>query len=67
MFLPRRACRRRRDEGASAVEYALLVAAVAAVVLAVVLGLAGIVRDAFQTTTDCVHGSPTPCATSPAP
>jgi len=61
--------RRRPEGGASAVEYALLVAAIAAVVLAVVLGLASIVRDAFQNTTDCVSGgaSGVSCQTTPAP
>jgi pilus assembly protein Flp/PilA len=70
MVLPRRARRvrrRRLDAGASAVEYALLVAAVAAVLLAVVLGVAGIVRDALQTTTDCVNGSGPSCTGSPTP
>jgi pilus assembly protein Flp/PilA len=66
-LLTRRALRRRRDTGASAVEYALLVAAVAAVVVAVVLGLAGIVRDAFQGTTDCVSGSGADCPASTTP
>jgi Flp pilus assembly pilin Flp len=44
------------DRGASALEYALLVAAVAIVVLGVVAGLASIVSDALRTTSSCVHG-----------
>jgi len=68
MFLPRRA-RRRRDDGASAVEYTLLVAAVAVVVLAVILGLASIVKDAFGSTSDCVgsNGTSTNCPATPTP
>ena len=68
MFPPRRT-RRRCDGGASAVEYALLVAAVAAVLLAIVLGLASIVKDAFQNTGDCIDGSGTGsnCQTTTAP
>jgi len=65
MFLFRRAPRR-RDEGASAVEYALLVAALAAVILAVILGLASIVKDAFQHTDDCVSTSGRNCPTASA-
>jgi pilus assembly protein Flp/PilA len=64
----RRTLWRRRDDGASTVEYALLVAAVAAVLLAVVLGLASIVRDAFRTTDDCVtSGSTGTCAPTRTP
>jgi pilus assembly protein Flp/PilA len=53
----------RSERGASAVEYALLVAAIAAVVVAVTLGLASIVKDAFGHTSDCVSsgGSSTSC------
>jgi len=40
----------RHDEGASAVEYGLLVAAIAAVVVAVVFTLGGKVKSAFSTT-----------------
>ena len=54
MPLLRTAPGRRCAEGASAVEYALLVAAVAAVLLAIALGLVSIVKDAFSNTTGCV-------------
>lgn len=47
---------RRAERGASGVEYALLVAAVAAVLVAVLLGIASIVKDAFSTTDDCLSG-----------
>jgi Flp pilus assembly pilin Flp len=67
MFLHRRPCRRRRDEGASAVEYALLVVAIAAVLLAIIIGLASIVRDAFQNVSACAsNGGSSNCQTSPA-
>lgn len=44
--------RRRDDRGASAVEYGLLVAAIAAVIVALVFILGGFVKEAFQTTCD---------------
>ncbi len=40
------------DEGASAVEYGLLVAAIAAVIILLVFALGGFVKGAFQTTCD---------------
>ncbi len=40
----------RRDEGASAVEYGLLVAAIAAIIVAIVFLLGGRVKAAFSTT-----------------
>ena len=42
------------DRGASAVEYGLLVAAIAAVIVGVVFGLGGIVGATFQQTEDCI-------------
>ena len=45
--------KRRNDEaGASAVEYGLLVALIAAVIVVIVLSLGGIVKDAFKDTCD---------------
>lgn len=41
---------RRDEDGASAVEYGLLVAAIAAVVVAIVFLLGGVMKDTFQTT-----------------
>lgn len=38
------------DEGASAVEYGLLVAAIAAVIVVVVFALGGLVKDKFNKT-----------------
>ncbi len=47
--------RRLRDAGASAVEYGLLIAAIAAVIVGAVFGLGGIVGDTFQQTQDCIQ------------
>lgn len=48
------ACSQMRDRGASAVEYGLMVAAIAAVIVAVVFGLGSIVRGTFQQTCDTI-------------
>jgi pilus assembly protein Flp/PilA len=45
--------RRRREDGASAVEYGLMIAAVAAVVTAAVFALGGMVQDAFASHSAC--------------
>jgi pilus assembly protein Flp/PilA len=50
--------RRARDRGASAVEYGLLVAAIAAVIVAVVFALGGLINGAFRQTCTAVQGSP---------
>jgi len=42
--------RRRDDEGASAVEYGLLVAAIAAIIILVVFALGSFVKGAFKDT-----------------
>ena len=41
-----------RDDGASAVEYGLLVAAIAALVVIIVFALGGIVKEVFTNTCD---------------
>ncbi|MGH3471725.1 MAG: Flp family type IVb pilin [Nocardioidaceae bacterium] len=41
---------RRNEEGASAVEYGLLVALIAAVIVVAVFALGGLVKSAFNTT-----------------
>jgi pilus assembly protein Flp/PilA len=46
----RKVSRRAHDRGASAVEYGLMVAAIAAVIVGVVFGLGGLVRGAFSKT-----------------
>ncbi len=40
----------RTDDGASAVEYGLLVAAIAALIVVIVFALGGLVRDVFKDT-----------------
>lgn len=40
----------RREDGASAVEYGLLVAAIAALVVIIVFALGGLVKDVFKDT-----------------
>ncbi len=44
----------RRDAGASAVEYGLLVAAIAAVIVGIVFLLGGRVSSAFRKTNSCI-------------
>ena len=48
------------DDGASAVEYGLLVAAIAAVIVAVVITLGQQILGAFTTVNDAVGGIPAP-------
>jgi len=50
--------RRARDRGASAVEYGLLVAAIAAVIVGVVFALGGLINGAFNKTCTAVQSSP---------
>lgn len=56
---------RHSERGASAVEYALLIVAIAAVLIAILLGIASIVKDAFSTTGTCItdRGTSTSCPT----
>ena len=51
----------RKDEGASAVEYGLLVAAIAAVIVAIVFGLGTLVKGKFTTTSSCIANSGAGC------
>ena len=55
-----------RDRGASAVEYGLLVAAIAAVIVVVVFGLGTLVKHALSDTGDCIssNGTSTNCPTN---
>lgn len=52
----------RRDEGASAVEYGLLVAAIAAIIVGVVFLLGGRVQSAFSKTESCISSKSTSCS-----
>jgi pilus assembly protein Flp/PilA len=47
----------RRDEGASAVEYGLLIAGIAAIIAVTVFLLGGQLKDRFSNTGKCVAGS----------
>jgi pilus assembly protein Flp/PilA len=51
---------RGRDRGASAVEYGLLVAAIATVVIGGVFGLGGLLKDSFNQTSSCLLNSGLP-------
>lgn len=53
----RKVPRRAHDRGASAVEYGLLVAAIAAVIVGVVFGLGTLVHDAFSKTCSTINAS----------
>ena len=51
---------RRNEDGASAVEYGLLVAGIAALIVAIVFLFGGVIKDAFQSTCNRVkQGSAT--------
>ena len=49
----------RADDGASAVEYGLLVAAIAALVVIIVFALGGLVSDVFKDTCDEIKNKST--------
>jgi pilus assembly protein Flp/PilA len=48
---------KRDEDGASAVEYGLLVAAIAAVIVIIVFALGGLIKNAFQTTCDTISNN----------
>ena len=52
-----------RDRGASAVEYGLMVAAIAAVIVGVVFGLGSLVQNAFSKTCSAISSSDTTAST----
>ena len=57
----RQVMRSGHDRGASAVEYGLMVAAIAAVIVGIVFGLGSLVKSAFSTTCTNIKSSvPTP-------
>ncbi len=58
------AMHRHDDEGASAVEYGLLVAAIAAVIILLVFALGGFVKGAFKDTCDAFNSSNVKSATN---
>jgi pilus assembly protein Flp/PilA len=64
----RKVLRGARDRGASAVEYGLMVAAIAAVIVGIVFGLGALVGNTFNTTCSKINQGATttagaPCAT----
>ena len=63
--LIRKAGRKAADQGATAVEYGLLVAAIAAVIVAVVFGLGTVIQGVFKGTNDCItsQGKPVSAGT----
>jgi len=61
----RKVMRDTKDRGASAVEYGLMVAAIAAVIVGIVFGLGGVVADVFNSTCDSIEASPAGNATCP--
>ena len=64
----RRAVRSAGDRGASAVEYGLMVAAIAAVIVGVVFGFGQMINTTFGKTSDCIaaHGTGAPYPGCPA-
>ena len=69
----RKASRKTADRGATAVEYGLMVAAIAAVIVAVVFGLGSLVKSTFDDTNSCIStngatkADGTACDPAPAP
>ena len=55
----RKVTRTSKDRGASAVEYGLLVAAIAALIVIVVFGLGKVVSNVFSKTSSCISNGST--------
>ena len=54
------------DRGASAVEYGLMIAAIAAVIVGTVFALGGFIKSAFDDTCTAINSQTTPgCVTTP--
>ena len=60
----RKVSRHARDRGASAVEYGLMVAAIAAVIVGVVFGLGTLVQRAFSKTCSAISSQDTGVAST---
>jgi pilus assembly protein Flp/PilA len=56
----------KREDGASAVEYGLLVAAIAALIVIIVFALGGLIKNVFNDTCDTIasNASQSSCASS---
>ncbi len=62
----RRSLRMTADRGASAVEYGLMIAAIAAVIVGTIFALGGFVKSAFDDTCAAINSQVTPgCVTTP--
>jgi pilus assembly protein Flp/PilA len=59
-----RGAMRSRDDGASAVEYGLLVAAIAALIVIIIFALGGVIRNLFDSTCDTIASQTAPTQTS---
>ena len=59
----RKITNKRDEEGASAVEYGLLVAAIAALIVLIVFSLGGIIKDVFKNTCDAIDNNSTTTTT----
>jgi pilus assembly protein Flp/PilA len=55
--------RRKDEQGASAVEYGLLVAAIAALIVVIVFALGGIIKDVFTNTCKTIDSNSTTTTT----
>ena len=55
--------RKDQEDGASAVEYGLLVAAIAALIVIIVFALGGIIKDVFKKTCDNIKSNVTVTST----
>jgi pilus assembly protein Flp/PilA len=62
--LMRLLARRQQETGASAVEYGLLVAAIAALIVVIVFALGGVIKGAFDHTCDTMASKTAPSLTS---
>jgi pilus assembly protein Flp/PilA len=61
----RKVMRAGMDRGASAVEYGLMVAAIAAVIVGIVFGLGGLVQNVFKDTCNSIKASTTAAGNCP--
>ncbi len=62
----RKVSRQARDRGASAVEYGLMVAAIAAVIVGVVFGLGTLVKNTFDKTCSSIKSGTASASGGPA-
>ena len=62
--LMQRLMNRKDEKGASAVEYGLLVAAIAAIIVVVVFALGGLIKGAFKHTCDTIGSNDGNAATA---